>query len=91
MENENTGKEQNFFDKFGLEVTAGDVEIGKTYPIYGMITKILSEAPGQVVVEFSAPQRAMTPGQSVVFYQDEVCLGGAIISKVEKHAKNLQL
>lgn len=44
---------ENFFEKFGLEVTAGDVEIGQTYPIYGMITKFLSDAPGSVVVELN--------------------------------------
>ncbi|MFI4969318.1 MAG: tRNA 2-thiouridine(34) synthase MnmA [Lysobacterales bacterium] len=33
------------------------------------------------VVTFEEPQRAVTPGQSVVFYDREVCLGGALIDR----------
>jgi tRNA-specific 2-thiouridylase len=42
-----------------------------------LITKIEDD---KVHVSFLEPQRAVTPRQSIVFYHDDVCLGGALIS-----------
>jgi tRNA-uridine 2-sulfurtransferase len=42
--------------------------------------KCVIEKSGQV--KFKEPQRAITPGQSVVFYENNVVLGGAIIEGI---------
>ncbi|MBE0364182.1 tRNA-specific 2-thiouridylase [Pseudoalteromonas ulvae UL12] len=39
---------------------------------------------GYARVLFDQPEKAVTPGQSAVFYSDDVCLGGGIIDSVIK-------
>ncbi|CAM3836197.1 tRNA 2-thiouridine(34) synthase MnmA [Rheinheimera salexigens] len=40
---------------------------------------LIPQENGDVMVTFDTPQKAVTPGQSAVFYLNDVCLGGGII------------
>lgn len=47
-------------------------------------------ANDQAEVIFDAPVRAITPGQAVVFYDGDKCLGGGLIDRAYKEEKVLQ-
>ena len=87
-------KEQNFFEKFGLEVTTGEVEIGQTYPIYGMITKLLNETPGSVVVELNFSIRAnmaIPESSKVELLKQRAFEPGIFVSTVVSKEKGIEV
>ena len=50
----------------------------------------LEAVDGGYRIIFDEPQRAITPGQSVVFYQGEVCLGGGVIERTFRNQPNTE-
>ncbi|MFQ5602514.1 MAG: tRNA 2-thiouridine(34) synthase MnmA [bacterium] len=61
------------------------VEAKIRYNDPGAPAHIRTISNGTVEVKFVQPQRAVTPGQSVVFYQDDVVIGGGVIKSYLKN------
>jgi tRNA-specific 2-thiouridylase len=45
------------------------------------------DTTGVMQLSFSEPQWAVTPGQSAVLYDGDVCLGGGVIAGAHAHAQ----
>ena len=56
-------------------------------PDNGVTVRLLDNGEAEVI--FDEPIRAVTPGQAVVFYDGEECLGGGTIDKIFKNEKQL--
>lgn len=52
-------------------------------PDQACIVFALDETGDTIKVVFDEPQRAVTPGQSCVFYRDDICLGGGVIQTID--------
>lgn len=71
------------FNPVSLELPDQPIEVNvriryNSLEVKGYLTALEG---GRVRVEFKEPQKSVTPGQSVVFYNDDVVLGGAIIDQ----------
>lgn len=58
-----------------------DVTVKARYTQKEVPATIYPGEEGKVTVKFKEKQRAITPGQSAVFYQDDIVVGGGKISK----------
>ena len=50
---------------------------------------VIVQDDGSLMVRFDRPQRAVTPGQSLVLYAGEACLGGAVIAATDAPLEGL--
>lgn len=48
------------------------------------------QSDGSLMVQFDEQQRAITPGQAVVFYDEDVCIGGGTIERVYKNEEQVK-
>ena len=61
---------------------SGDVSVRIRYRSRSVVCRVVSELPdGKWLVRFAEPVSAVAPGQSAVFYNDDVVVGGAYISQ----------
>jgi len=59
-----------------------EVEVKIRYTAKPALAMIEPLENGEILVNFCEPQRAITPGQAVVFYQGELVLGGGTIERI---------
>ncbi|MFI0399192.1 MAG: tRNA 2-thiouridine(34) synthase MnmA [Thiolinea sp.] len=87
------GNQNDFLLKSSLTASQLDWVAGSTPALFNCTARIRHRQPvqeclvevnaGLAKVCFKEPQRAITPGQSIVFYQNDVCLGGGIIDDMQ--------
>ena len=81
------GLTANQFNPVSMDIPTETMEVNvriryNTPEVKGQLTYLKED---RIRIEFIEPQKSVTPGQSVVLYQDDVVLGGAVIEdKIEQ-------
>jgi len=86
------GSDQDLFEKsclvedvnlIGVQLLEAPVRthVKIRYATPAVPATVMPDSGGRVHIEFDVPQRALSPGQSAVFYLDDIVLGGGIIAK----------
>ena len=70
-----------FKDFFISKLSNSRVEVKTRYSSKVAKAKIMQNK-NEIKVEFEEPQRAITPGQSAVFYVGDIVLGGGKIAEI---------
>ena len=73
----------------GVAPGAGVLSAKTRYRQQDAACRLLPGSNGSFVLDFDMPQWAVTPGQSAVVYDGEVCLGGGFIAGATPHAHAL--
>ena len=73
----------NLFDS-SLMTKETDAQVKVRYATPATAATLYPLSPTSLRIQFHEPQRALSPGQSAVFYQDDHVLGGGIIQAVER-------
>lgn len=73
--------ELNLFDDALTAAEATPVEVKIRYATPAVAATVMPLDSGRIRLCFASPQRALSPGQSAVFYHGETVLGGGIIQR----------
>lgn len=71
------------FNPVSMDIPYGTIEVNARirYNAPEVSAYLTYIEKGRIKLEFAEPQKSVTPGQSVVFYRDDVVLGGAVIDE----------
>ena len=72
-----------------LPETLEHVDIKYRYASPAVSGRVRRQTAGTLSIEFAEPQHALSPGQSLVLYQDDRVLGGGIIQPFERQQSSM--